>query len=272
MFKTNNTLTVTITARNGDVFTIRPLQTSEDFEQCVSIQESIWGTQNTMTLTPSFLKINQHIGGVAAGAFDSQNSLKGFIVSIPGYTDNQPYHWSFRMGVVGEGRDLKLGEHLKQYQKKACLSLGFNYILWTYNPFESRNAYLNLIKLGCKVDSFVEELFTSSSTGIHKGDLGDRFLVKWDLLSPQTYHAYTQEEVTKIPNLTTSFSGNFPSQFRIQIPVNVQEFKIKHADELLEMSYHNRAVLSKGLATHTINGFFRGDDCSYYIFKEKMHD
>lgn len=260
-----------ITPPSGSPLVLRAISSEQDFDSFISLQRLVWGSQNVTEITPSYGKIIQGTGGIVVGAFDSDNRLIGFVVSLPAIDDGKPVHWSYRMAVLPEFRDLKLGEQLKLYQKDICLSRGIRYIYWTYNPFESRNAYLNLIKLGGKMGTYLEGLFASSGSPIHGGDLGDRFLIQWDLHEMSSYRLFTKEEIELLPNLSRIKTDKIPADFIIEIPENLSEFKQHNPDKLLELSHINRHALRLALSTHDLSGFCRSKVNSYYVFKEKSN-
>ena len=88
------------------------------------------------------------LGGVAAGAWDERGSLIGFVFGITGIEGGRPVHWSDMLAVRPAFRDVGLGWRLKIYQRRVLLERGVRSCYWTFDPLESRNAYLNFSKLG----------------------------------------------------------------------------------------------------------------------------
>ena len=63
---------------------IRPLRTLDELRACVALQRETWGEEFTDVVPTSILKVSQRIGGVAAGAFDEQGTLLGFVYGLTG--------------------------------------------------------------------------------------------------------------------------------------------------------------------------------------------
>ena len=94
--------------------TLRPLETHEDFDQCVALQRETWGEDFTELVPPSILMISQKVGGVAVGAFDSQDRLLGFIFGVTGIDEGQMIHWSDMLAVRSECAGAGLGRNLEK--------------------------------------------------------------------------------------------------------------------------------------------------------------
>ncbi|NIP92192.1 MAG: acetyltransferase, partial [Gemmatimonadetes bacterium] len=52
---------------------------------------------------------------------------------------------------------------------------------WTFDPLESRNAYLNLSRLGAVVREYAPDMYGVSDSPLHRGLGTDRFVVTWEL-------------------------------------------------------------------------------------------
>jgi uncharacterized membrane protein YkvI len=63
---------------------VRPLVTSEDYAQCVDLQRDTWGRDFAEIVPPALLQVSQKVGGVAAGAFDEDDRLIGFVYGVSG--------------------------------------------------------------------------------------------------------------------------------------------------------------------------------------------
>jgi predicted GNAT superfamily acetyltransferase len=56
---------------------------------------------------------------------------------------------------------------------------GLDRITWTYDPLQSRNAYLNIAKLGAVCDTYLPEYYGEMRDGVNIGVPSDRFQVDW---------------------------------------------------------------------------------------------
>jgi predicted GNAT superfamily acetyltransferase len=57
---------------------------------------------------------------------------------------------------------------------------------WTYDPLESRNAWLNLGRLGAVAREYVVDMYGPGESPLHEGIGTDRLVVTWELESDRT--------------------------------------------------------------------------------------
>jgi predicted GNAT superfamily acetyltransferase len=158
---------------------IRPLRTSDELLACVDLQRATWGDGFADVVPASILKVSQRIGGVAAGAFDMEGRLLGFVFGLTGIEADRIVHWSDMLAVREEARDLGIGRMLKEYQRDAVRAVGGTVIFWTYDPLVARNAHLNFNRLGVSVVEYVDEMYGTSTSELHRGLGTDRLVVAW---------------------------------------------------------------------------------------------
>lgn len=159
--------------------TIRPFASMEDYRACVDLQEATWGEGFSERVSPAILKVSQILGGVAAGAYDETGALMGFVFGLTGVRDGETVHWSDMLAVRPEARDGGLGRRLKMYQRDELLSRGITTMYWTFDPLQSRNAYLNLAKLGVLIREYRMNMYGESDSPLHRGVGTDRFVPVW---------------------------------------------------------------------------------------------
>jgi predicted GNAT superfamily acetyltransferase len=160
-------------------YTIRPFQTIEEYRGCVDLQEETWGLGFSERVSPAILKVAQKLGGVAAGAYDQGDRLVGFVFGMTGLRNGEVVHWSDMLAVRPEARDAGLGMRLKAYQRAEVLALGVETMFWTFDPLQSRNAYLNLTKLGAVVREYAVDMYGDTDSPLHHGIGTDRFIALW---------------------------------------------------------------------------------------------
>jgi predicted GNAT superfamily acetyltransferase len=127
-------------------------------------------------------------GGVALGAF-AQDQLVGFVFGFLGtgehrYGPEAPAavklkHCSHQMGVRPEWQSKGVGYALKVAQREAVRSQALRLITWTYDPLESKNANLNISKLGAVCHTYYRDLYGELRDGLNRGFPTDRFQVDW---------------------------------------------------------------------------------------------
>ena len=92
--------------------------------------------------------VSQRVGGVAGGAFDTNDRVVGSVFGISGVADGVLAHWSHMLAVRTEARRTGLGRRLKLYQRTQLLERGIRVASWSYDPLMAANAKFNLNALG----------------------------------------------------------------------------------------------------------------------------
>ncbi|MFT8320170.1 MAG: GNAT family N-acetyltransferase [Bacillus sp. (in: firmicutes)] len=159
-------------------YTIKVVTKKEEIQKVVEFQEKIWGTKN---VTPfPFLVASIHNGGVLIGAFQGK-SLVAFCYGFPGMDKGNVFLVSHMMAVSSALRNSGIGNDLKMTQKEWALEQGYEKIRWTFDPLESRNAYLNIRKLGGYSKTFLPNHYGDMEDELNGGLPSDRLLLEWDL-------------------------------------------------------------------------------------------
>lgn len=163
------------------VVTIRDLVSHEERAQCVALQETTWGAGFSERVPAAILQVGPKVGGITAGAFDADGRLVGFLFGLTGIRHGVLAHWSDMLAVVPDRRGTSLGTQLKAWQRARCEAMGVRVIYWTWDPLVSRNAHLNLNKLGARVDEFVANMYGVTDSTQMGALPTDRFVAAWDL-------------------------------------------------------------------------------------------
>ncbi|MGB7340913.1 MAG: GNAT family N-acetyltransferase [Phototrophicaceae bacterium] len=165
--------------------TIRTLHTADEMDTAVALQKVYWG-DNMADLVPAHMLLSMaRYGGHIHAAYDGDNMvgmLMGFLGADIRPDDahdatSQLYVMSKRMVVLPEYRGQKIGEHLKQAQHQFAQQHNIQLVLWTFDPLLSRNAYLNLHKLGAVGQKYEENYFGTDATNPVLS--ADRLQVNW---------------------------------------------------------------------------------------------
>ena len=173
---------------------IRPFETIEEYRQCVALQEETWGHGFSERVSPAILKVSQILGGVAAGAWDEDGGLAGFVFGLTGVRDGRTVHWSDMLAVRRGTRDSGLGRRLKAYQRQVLLERGIDTMYWTFDPLQSRNAHLNFSRLGIVVREYRRDMYGDTDSPLHKGIGTDRFVAFWEMGSERVRRRLEGEE------------------------------------------------------------------------------
>jgi predicted GNAT superfamily acetyltransferase len=161
---------------------IRVLESPEDMTSVESLQRAVWPGSETDVVPAHMLITAVHNGGLLVGAF-VEDQLIGFVFGFPGleFTPDgpRPKHCSHMMGIHPNQRDSGVGFALKRAQWQMVRHQGLDHITWTYDPLLSRNAYLNIAKLGAVCNTYRRSEYGDMRDGLNAGLPSDRFQVDW---------------------------------------------------------------------------------------------
>ena len=161
---------------------IKVLESPEDMTAVEALQRVVWPGSETDVVPAHMLITAVHNGGILVGAF-VEEQLIGFVFGFPGieFTPDgpRPKHCSHMMGIDPEHRDSGVGFALKRAQWQMVRHQGIDHITWTYDPLLSRNAYLNITKLGAVCDTYRRSEYGDMRDGLNAGLPSDRFQVDW---------------------------------------------------------------------------------------------
>ena len=190
---------------------LRELEGREEFLSCVALQEETWGSGFSERVPPAMLMIAHRLGGVVAGAFDQEGEMVGFVFGLTGWEDGEPVHWSDMLAIRKGLRDGGIGTRLKLFQRELCLERGVRLMYWTYDPPESRNAWLNFGKLGAVSHEYARDLYGASDSPLHRGIGTDRLIIRWELDSSRVVERLAGRE----PAPTLGEIGAVPRAFAV---------------------------------------------------------
>jgi len=167
----------------NECITVRPLETLTEFWACHGVQKEAWAFPDQLVIPYTQLITIQQNGGIVLGAFDGAD-LVAFVFGYLGRLPDTPlYLYSQRMGVLPGYQGRGIGEQLKWAQRAWALQQGIDRIIWTYDPLEPPNAWLNIAKLGGTVRHYKRDIYGQHDTPLHDHLPTDRFLLEWELLS-----------------------------------------------------------------------------------------
>lgn len=187
---------------------LRILDNAEEMRAVEALQRYVWPDNETDVVPVHMLITAAHNGGLVIGAYLSAGSeqpggeegrsieipeerftlsgeveLIGFVFGFPGTypTPDGPRlkHCSHMLGVHPKLRDAGIGFALKRAQWQMVRHQGIDRITWTFDPLLSRNAFLNIARLGAVCNTYLSELYGTMLDGLNAGLPSDRLQVDW---------------------------------------------------------------------------------------------
>jgi predicted GNAT superfamily acetyltransferase len=154
---------------------VRVLKNVEECRQCELVQTHVWGGP---VATRELLTATQKYGGAVIGTL-VDGKVGGFIYAFLAQYHGRLAHWSHLMAVEAKYRDLGLGFRMKLVHRQIALARGLKSICWTFDPLQSRNARLNISRLGAVAEEYVPDCYGRFPSLLEKGLPSDRWVVNW---------------------------------------------------------------------------------------------
>lgn len=243
--------------QSSGLISIHILETSVDMEEIEVLERTIWPGSETDVIPSHMLLAAVHGGGLVIGAYDSSTEpsrLVGFVFGFPGiyYTADGPRikHCSHQLGVLPEYRNTGIGFRLKRAQWQMVRHQGIDRITWTFDPLLSRNAHLNITKLGAVCNTYLRDFYGEMRDEMNQGLPSDRFEVDWwvntrrverrlskrprrnlRLQDFQKADALFYPQLSSLPDISTETDR----LVLVEIPANLPE--IKDTDRALAMEW-----------------------------------
>ncbi len=280
-------------------YVIRPLKTLEELKAVETLQRLVWDDPTTVIYQHMLISLARN-GGSILGALRGEQ-LIGFIISYLGTEapeSDRPAMANLklvsqRMAVQPEYRGTGVGYDLKLAQRRFAIEQGIRLITWTFDPLVSRNAHLNIRKLGAIGQVYYRDYYGSGDSALVKLHSSDRLLAEWwvtsnrveQRLSGKRTHLTLQQYIdgtANILNPTGVSAQNLPTPAEqveqpqstlalFEIPSDYDA--ILNSDVGLAEAWraHSRGVLERlinneGYAvTDFIHGEYEGRSRSFYV-------
>lgn len=173
----------------GNGITIRRLETNDDMRLIQVLEREVWDmapipTHQTFTASKN--------GGILVGAF-FEGKLIGFSYGFAGFKDGKSYLCSHMMGIHPDHQSKGIGYLLKEEQRSLAKAIGYDLITWTFDPLESRNAYLNTTRLYGICSTYLENCYGEMDDGLNRGLPTDRLQIEWWISSSRVEDRWQPE-------------------------------------------------------------------------------
>lgn len=261
---------------------IRPVETYAEYLACEGLQRAVWGE---FGVVPHHLLLTaQRSGGLVLGAFDQAAPgapLVGFVFGFLGRTPaGYLKHASHMAAVLPAYRDAGIGERLKWAQREYVLAQGIALITWTFDPLISRNARLNLHKLGATCCTYLRNLYGPEPEQPEGALPSDRFQVDWWIGSERVAACHAGTHPTPDPaTLRASAPLANPSphapallppgdRLLIQIPAAIEALLATNVPLARAWRYQVRALADEAFARGLVaTGFARDGEVGLYLLE-----
>ncbi|WP_233554627.1 GNAT family N-acetyltransferase [Deinococcus cavernae] len=167
-------------------FVIRDVTDPWRMRELEHVQQAAWGYPELEVLPATMLRISAATGGIVLAAYPADQEgapAAGFAYGFPAWVNGELWHHSHLLAVHPDWRGSGMAVALKHAQRERALAQGLKRMTWTFDPLVTRNARLNLGKLGAKATEYRPDWYamgTDSATAFP----ADRLLIEWDLTRP----------------------------------------------------------------------------------------
>jgi predicted GNAT superfamily acetyltransferase len=223
----------------SDPIRIEPFTELAQFDQCVLLEEAVWGYDPADMIPRRVFLLASRIGGQVLGAFSGDDATPiGFAMALPGFRNGHPYLHSHMVGVLPEHRNRGIARALKLAQREDAIARGFDLMEWTFDPLEIKNAHLNIAKLGALVRRYKHDFYGPSSSPLQGGLPTDRVYAEWWLRSDRVERALRNE------------SKPFTAVEQVHVPAEIYEWKasLDHRAQARAIQAHNASALEAAFA------------------------
>jgi len=180
---------------------IRECVSVEDFQQCIALERAVWKDDDIGVMPIRLYMISKACKAPTIGAFDDKNKLVGFVhTSLALIGKNVAYH-SHLAAVVEGLRHKHIGRRMKLAQREHAVEAGVPLIIWTCDPLQSRNAHLNINKLGAIIRRYEVNYYGEGLSSVFgAGVPSDRVFAEWWVSSAEVEAALAGKRPVPSPD------------------------------------------------------------------------
>ena len=171
---------------------IRECLTIDELDSCIRLQREVFGLPDLEISPRRHLIVSRQAGGWTLGAFVNER-LVGFVhhlVAVRGGAEI--FGYSHMMAVDPAFQNKGVGSRLKWSQRDRAIQEGRNFIKWTWDPMQARNAHFNLNRLGVTAGNYAANFYGTDYatspilTNLEPAGIdSDRLFAHWQLESPR---------------------------------------------------------------------------------------
>jgi len=253
-------------------FEIRKLSHPDDLKDVIKLQAMVGGLPPADTMSPitlTALTIDHPRVGWVLGAFHDQKMIS-FIISLATAEPDAAY--GHMLGVLQEYQNSRVGLQMLQRNFDLFRKDGILRCYTTFEPLESRNAYIYLNKLGGNGIAYKKSHYYIDS-GLHQGMPQDRLLVELDV----KYNPDPSRTSTSLKNVLDRYPIVTPESMSearvvlVEIPGDLRRLQKEDPASALAWRMNTRAVFeeylnSRGMAAvEFFSDVLNGKRRSFYL-------
>ena len=235
---------------------IRECVSIEDFQQCVELERAVWKDADIGIMPIRLYMISGTCNAPTIGAFESSGRLVGFVHTMIALIDKRVVYHSHLAAVVEGLRHQDIGFRMKLAQREHAIKSGVSLVIWTFDPLQSRNAHLNINKLGAIIRRYEVNYYGEGLSSVFDAQVpSDRVFAEWWVSSP---------------HVESVLAGNRPlpdeAVESVVIPEDINEVRARSVAEHRRWRLHVREDFKNKLADGLIaRGFEREGGTSRYL-------
>lgn len=239
---------------------IREVTEVSELQSCVELQQRVFNTPDLENSPARHLIVTKYAGGFTLGAF-ADGRMVGFVLSVPGFVGEKRFFYSHMTAVDKNYQNSGIGAKLKWAQREKSLELGVDYIKWTFQPVQARNAFFNLERLGATIQTYAPNFYgTAAEQHSGEGVDSDRLFADWHL----------EDEKVVALSKGESFQETGEIVQTVEIPTDWNKLVVENTAEAIaeqtRIKHEFQAAFSKGLIA---KGFERSDTNPKYLLYNK---
>ncbi len=239
---------------------IRECRRVEELSGCVALQREVFALPEIEISPVRHFVVSRHAGGFTMGAF-AGNQLVGFVLSVAAFTGDRRFFYSHMAAVKKDFQGFGIGAKLKWAQREMALEKGVNFIKWTFQPVQSRNAFFNLQKLGAVIKQYEPNFYGTdySTAGDYSENIGldsDRLFAEWHLADEKVEKLSKGEKYVETDAVVK----------RIELRFDWNELLKNDAPRAVAEQHRIKGEFQTAFAENTVcRAFERGAETSAYL-------
>jgi len=261
-------------------FTVEPVNDYHLLKGLADLQLETWGFDPVEVVPAHVLHAASKECGQVLAALTPGGEAVAFTLGFfsKDRDTGKDYLLSHMLAVKPGLQSRSLGYQMKLAQRDEALKLGIKEVRWTYDPLLTKNANLNIRKLGARVVQFEENKYGEVKSDLYGHLPTDRFVVSWDLKNPSPAYFPPGGEIVlsatvdNKPIMNEASLGTDSSLYIMQVPLNHEQLRKSDMVAAAQWQTSVREISQRLLGhQYAIVGFrvLEGKEVGEYLFERK---